>query len=196
MPRAAGDDRPDVYDDIVVEHVIRVVPVHGARRVSGHQGDGVTDRQGRPARGGEDAVLLVEPEDREVVAGERHVRGVRYRLVTGIDDHLAALPADDGRLDRERVPEAGHHLAVEVVHDYVGAGLNLGQPRVPGRPLPCGYPARRPDLAWNAVRLQQAGDAGEERHRLALAFMAQITVGCQRAMPFVSGDSLEFQPRK
>src|SRR5690348_9812135 len=68
MAGAARDDGPDINYDVVVDHVVRVVPVHGARGVPGHQGDGITNPQGRPLRGGEDAVLLIETEDGEVVA--------------------------------------------------------------------------------------------------------------------------------
>jgi len=60
MARTARDDGPDVDHDLVADDVVRVVPVHGARRVPGHQLDGVADPQGRSLGGGEDAVLLVE----------------------------------------------------------------------------------------------------------------------------------------
>src|SRR5271165_5525699 len=115
MAGAARDDGPDVDDHLIADDVVGVVPVHGARRVPRHQRHGVTDPQGRPLGGGEDAVLLIETQDLEVVAGDGHVGWIGDRLVTRVDDHLVALAADDGRLDRERVLEAWHHPAVEVV---------------------------------------------------------------------------------
>src|SRR6516225_7860534 len=114
MAGTARGDGPDVNDHVVADDVVGVVPVHGARRVPGHQGDGVAGPQRRSLRSGEDAVLLIEPDDLEVVADDGHVRRVGDRLVARVDDHLAALPADDRRLDRERVLEARHHPAVEV----------------------------------------------------------------------------------
>src|SRR6266566_4841842 len=101
MAGTARDDGPDVDDHVVADDVVGVVPVHGARRVPGHQGDGVADPQRRSPGSGEDAVLLVEPDDLEVLADDGHVRRVGDRLVARVNDHLAALPADDSRLDRE-----------------------------------------------------------------------------------------------
>src|SRR6516225_6125178 len=63
MAGATRNDGPDVNDNVVVDHVVCVVPVHGARRVPGHQRDRVADPQGRSLGGREDAVLLVEAED-------------------------------------------------------------------------------------------------------------------------------------
>jgi hypothetical protein len=56
------------------------------------------------------------------------------------------------------VLEAGHHLAVVVVHDHIRAGLDLGDAGERGGPLPCGNPARRADPARDPVRLEQVGD--------------------------------------
>src|SRR5215472_1730730 len=194
MAGTARDDGPDVDHDVAADDVVGVVPVHGARRVPGHQGDGVADPQRRSPGSGEDTVLLVEPGDGEILADDGHVRRVGHRLVARVHDHLAALPADDRRLDRERVLEAGHHPAVEVVHDHVRAGLDLGEAGIGRGPLPGGDPPGRTDLAGDAVRFQQVGDPGEERHRLALAFVPQVAVGGQRAVPFVTRDALETQP--
>ena len=40
MARTARDDRPDVHDDVLVDHVVRVVPVHRAGRVPGTSATG------------------------------------------------------------------------------------------------------------------------------------------------------------
>ncbi len=85
---------------------------------------------------------------------------------------------------------------MEVVHDHIRAGLDLRDAGVARGPLPRGDTAGRADLAWNTVLGKQLGDAGEELHRLALPFMAQVVVECQRAMPLVAGDSLEAQRGK
>ena len=45
MAGAARDDGPDVGDNVLVHHVVRVVPVHGAGGVPRHQRDGITDLQ-------------------------------------------------------------------------------------------------------------------------------------------------------
>src|SRR5580704_12053959 len=192
---SAGDDGPDVGDHLVAYDVVGVVPVDGARGVTGYQRYGVADPQGRSLGGGEDAVLLVEAGDRKlVVADDGHVGGVGDRLVARVDDHLAALPADHGGRDGERVLEAGDHPAVEVVHDHVRAGLDLGEAGEGRRPVPGGDAAGRADRARDAVLLQQVGDAGEERHRLALALVTQVVVEGQRAMTLVAGDALETEP--
>src|SRR5438046_3079636 len=53
MAGTARDDGPDVDHHVVADDVVGVVPVHGARRVPGHQGDGVADPQRRAPGSGE-----------------------------------------------------------------------------------------------------------------------------------------------
>jgi hypothetical protein len=142
-------------------------------------------------------VLLIEPDDLElVVAHDRDVGRVGDRLVAGVHDHPAALPADDARLDGEGVLEARRHVVVVVVHDHVGSGLDLGDPGESRGPPEGGDPAGGPDPAVNPVRLQQVGDAGEEGHRLTLPLVPERVVDRERAMALVAGDPLEAQPGK
>ena len=56
----------------------------------------------------------------------RHL-AVADRLASGVNDDPAGRMTDDRRLHRERVLEAPDHPAVEIVHDHVGAGLDLGE---------------------------------------------------------------------
>src|SRR5215469_6509478 len=107
----ARDDRPDVADRIVLHDMVGVVAVDRARRVARHQRDAVAYVEHRAVRRGEDSVLLVGPEYRQVVADDRHVVGVGDRLVADINDDLLALPAYHRRLDRQRAFEARHEPA-------------------------------------------------------------------------------------
>src|SRR5215469_7276833 len=148
MPGTARDDGPDVDDGPVADYVVDVIAVHGARRVPGHQRHRVAHRQRRAAWRGEDAVLLIEPDDREpVVAHDRDVSRVGDGLAADVHDDPAPRPADDARLDREGVLKARRHVVVVVVHDHIAAGLDLGHAGPPGRPPPGGYPAGGPDPA-------------------------------------------------
>src|SRR5690242_14145902 len=102
---AAGGDGPDVDDGVVADDVVGVVPVHGGGRVTGHEGDRVAYPQRRALGGGEDAVLLVEPDRLQVMADDGDVFPGGDGLVAGVHDHPVALPADDAGLDGQRVLE-------------------------------------------------------------------------------------------
>src|SRR5690348_6505756 len=140
--------------------MVGVVPVHGGGRVTGHEGDRVAYPQRRALGGGEDAVLLVEPDRLQGMAGDGDVFPRGDGLVAGVHDHPVALPADDAGLDGQRVFEPGRHLAVIVVHDHVAAGLDLGDAGEGRGPAPGGDAARRPDRAQDHA-LAHAG----RRHR-------------------------------
>src|SRR5271165_3462315 len=75
MARAARNYRPDIHNHVILDDMEHVITIHCAGRVARNERYGVTELERRAGWRGENAVLLVEPEDRKIMTNHRHVAG-------------------------------------------------------------------------------------------------------------------------
>ena len=141
-------------------------------------------------------MLLVEAQRFQLDAHERRTSAGSHRFATSVDDQSARRPADHCGRDSQGVLEIGDHLPVEVVHNDVRAGLDLGDPVALGGQPPGRRTSGRPDRARIAEGLQPLSDMKEQVHCGPLFGGAELCVGLQGAMSFISRDAFQLKAVK
>src|SRR5258706_11946813 len=152
----ATDDRPDLLDRVAARRVETLVQVDGRVAVTRQDAQPLAGRELDTLVAEHVTVLLREPDDsRADVERHGHAKVARQRLHARVRDDQAPAPVDHRGVQGQRGLEVGAYVAVAPVHEYVAAGLDLGDSWHAARQVVRAGAAGRDDLGREPGRAQR-----------------------------------------